>query len=245
MGNNPVDSSKKEALYLQVKDIIVQRIKDGVWQPDDLIPTEAELMQEFNVSRTTIRQAISLLVQEGIITKKQGKGTFVKRREIIEQLGHLTGFAEESIRKGFTPGARVMKWEWKDNLLYEKSLLNRLNSAEKILRIERVRFMDHIPVAVERTYWSEEIGNILLKYDLNTENYYEALEQNGILLKDAKQQISAINAPIYDSELLGIEAGTALLEMSRVSYGLDGNPIEYAKTRYRTDYYKYNIELKR
>lgn len=235
----------KEALYLQVKNVIAKRIKDGVWKANMAIPTEVELIEEFQVSRTTIRQAISLLVQEGVLEKRQGKGTFVKSHELIEQLGHLTGFAEESIKRGFKPGSRLIKWEIKENLMYEKSLLNRLKEEEKILVIERVRFMDHIPVAVERTYWPEEIGNIHLKEDLNTVNYYEVLEKNEILLKKAKQQISAVNASVYDAELLGIEPGTALLEMTRVSYGIDGKPIEYAKTRYRTDYYKYNITLKR
>ena len=73
-----VDSNKNMSLYLQVKDILIKRIQEKIWATGTLIPTEQELMDEFNVSRTTIRQAISILVQDGLLEKKQGKGTRIQ-----------------------------------------------------------------------------------------------------------------------------------------------------------------------
>lgn len=68
-----IDSNKNIALYLQVKDVLIKRIQEKVWKPNTLIPTEQELMQEFDVSRTTLRQAISMLVQDGLLEKNKAE----------------------------------------------------------------------------------------------------------------------------------------------------------------------------
>ncbi|WP_446898445.1 GntR family transcriptional regulator [Clostridium sp. LBM24168] len=244
MKKNIVDSSNNVTLYIQIKNILAYRIEKGIWTLGDLIPTEQELMKEFNVSRTTIRQAISLLVQDGFLEKKQGKGTVVKHPHIMEKLGRLTGFAEEVREKGFSPHSRVLRCEFKDTFFYQKYIM-KIPENKKILLVERVRFVDDIPVAVESTYWPEHIGTLLNKYELDKINYYDVLENNNIYLKNAKEQISAVNCTAEEADVLGILPGTAVLEMTRLSFGLDDLPIEYTKTRYRSDYYKYDIELKR
>lgn len=244
MQKNIVDSSNNVTLYIQIKNILAERIKKQIWTPNSLIPTEQELMKEFNVSRTTIRQAVSLLVQEGLLEKRQGKGTIVKVPQILEKLGRLTGFGEEAEKKGFNPHSKVLRCEFKDTFFYQKSMLQ-IPEDEKILLIERIRFINDIPVAVESTYWPENIGNIFVKCELDKINYYQILEKNNIYLKNAKEQISAANCTTYEADILGISTGTAVLEMTRLSFDLQDKPIEYAQTRYRSDYYKYDIELKR
>lgn len=242
--NSTVDPNKNVALYQQVKDILIQRIQKQIWPPHTLIPTEQELMQEFDVSRTTIRQAISILVQDGLLEKRQGKGTIVKPQRLVGSLGRLKGFAEEVLEKGQVPHSKLIRAEFSSSLYHEKAQLGVIED-EKILIIERVRFADDVTIALERTCWPEEIGNLLMKHDLNTANYYEILEKSNILLKRAKEKITAINATIHEADLLGIRAGEALLEMSRLSYGLNDQPIEYTKTKYRSDKYHYDIELQR
>ncbi|UOF89091.1 GntR family transcriptional regulator [Fodinisporobacter ferrooxydans] len=239
-----VDPSNNVALYLQVKEILIDRIQNRVWPPNTLIPTEQELMQEFNVSRTTIRQAISILVQEGLLEKKQGKGTIVKTQQLVGSLGRLKGFAEEVMERGQIPHSQLLRAEFSGSLFDEKSMLQ-VTEDEKILVIERIRFADSTPIALERTCWPEKIGQILMKYDLQTAKFYQILEENNIFLKRAKEKISAINATIYEADVLGIRPGEALLEMSRLSFGLDDRPIEFTKTKYRSDHYHYDIELKR
>ncbi|MGK0699708.1 GntR family transcriptional regulator [Priestia flexa] len=109
-----IDPTKNIALYLQVKDILVKRIQEKVWPPNTLIPTEQELMEEFEVSRTTLRQAITMLVQDGLLEKKQGKGTIVKTQPLIGgSLGKLKGFAEEAIERGLTPESKLIRAEFK------------------------------------------------------------------------------------------------------------------------------------
>jgi len=142
------------------------------------------------------------------------------------------------------PRSELIRAEFIPALNYEKSVLQ-LPDNESPLLIERIRFANDMPIAVERSCWPEKVGRILMKHDLNSAKYYEILEQNGIYLKNAKEKISAINATIHEADLLGIRAGEALLEMTRLSYGIDGNPLEFTKTKFRSDQYSYDIELTR
>ncbi|WP_305037422.1 GntR family transcriptional regulator [Cohnella mopanensis] len=239
---NSVDPKKNESLYLQVKQELLKNIQNQTWRTDSLIPTEQELMDMFNVSRTTIRQAITMLVQDGLLEKRQGKGTIVLPMKLVSNLGRLRGFAEEVMERGMVPHSRLIRAEILSTLSHEKSMLQ-LGDKESVLLIERIRFANDTPIALERSCWPEEIGRILLKHDLNTAKYYEILESNYVYLKQANEKISAINATLPEADQLGIRAGEAMLEMTRLSYGLDGHPIEFTKTKYRSDQYSYDIEL--
>lgn len=244
MDTYELDHSKNEALYLQIKDILVRRIQEGVWAEYSLIPTERELMKEFNVSRSTVRQAISILVQTGLLEKTQGRGTIVKPQKLVGRLGRLKGFAEEVAEKGQDPQSKLIRAGFKDQLFTEKAMLD-VNENESILLVERIRLADETPIALERTCWPHDIGTILMQYDLNAARYYDILENHNIYLNKAHEKIAAINATQDEADLLGIRPGEALLEMNRLSFGMDNHPIEYTKTKYRSDQYHYDIELNR
>lgn len=232
------------ALYKQVKDCLEKEIRNRHWKQGEPIPTEPELMEKYQVSRTTIRQAVSLLEQEGLLERHQGRGTFVCQKKMVENLSKFRGFAEGVARKGRVPGSKVLDWGMKDTLFYEKGKLN-LGQDDKLLLVERIRFMDEVPIAVERTCWTEDIGRIFLQYDLNEINFYEILEKHGIYLKNSHETIGAVNASIHEAEMLGVEYGMALLEMNRTTTDVNGRVIEYNRTRYRSDYYSYEIEMTR
>jgi len=244
VNSNSVDPNKNIALYQQVKDALLKFIHTQVWRPNTLIPTEQELMDTFKVSRTTIRQAINMLVQEGLLEKRQGKGTIVLPLKLVGNLGRLRGFAEEVMERGLVPNSQLIRAEFTTILIFEKSMLQ-VPEKEKVLLIERIRFANDTPIALERSCWPEKIGQILMKYDLNSARYYEILESNNIFLKQANEKISAINATLHEADLLGIRGGEALLEMTRLSFGIDGHPMEYTRTKFRSDQYSYNIELTR
>ncbi|UOQ46396.1 UTRA domain-containing protein [Halobacillus salinarum] len=129
-------------------------------------------------------------------------------------------------------------------MFHEKAMLE-VKDDEPILLVERIRLADETPVALERTCWPKDIGDILIKYDLDEARYYELLENYKVYLNRANEKISAINATIDEADALGIRAGEALLEMTRLSFGVNDRPIEYTKTKYRNDQYHYNIDLKR
>ncbi|QFT88150.1 HTH-type transcriptional repressor YvoA [Bacillus sp. THAF10] len=236
-------SNKQGALYLQIKKTLIHRIQEKIWLPNKLIPTEQELMKEFEVSRTTIRQAISMMVQDGLLERQQGRGTIVKSQQLVGSLGRLKGFAEEVLERGLTPYSKLLRAEFSTSLYHEKAMLQ--TEEPSILVIERIRFADDLPIAFERSCWPESIGEMLMKEELNVANFYQILERNGVALRKANERISAMNATMHEADLLGIRAGEALIEMTRLSYGLDDNPIEYTRTKFRSDQYHYNVELTR
>ncbi|MGD7055179.1 GntR family transcriptional regulator [Sutcliffiella horikoshii] len=236
-------SNKQIALYLQIKETLIQRIQEKIWLPNKLIPTEQELMKEFEVSRTTIRQAISMMVQDGLLERQQGRGTIVKSQQLVGSLGRLKGFAEEVLERGLTPYSQLIRAEFSTDLYHEKAMLQ--TDDNSILVIERIRFADNLPIAFERSCWPKSIGEKLMREELNQANFYQILEQNGIALRKANEKISAMNATMHEADLLGIRAGEALIEMTRLSYGIDDKPIEYTRTKFRSDQYHYNVELTR
>ncbi|KPB03163.1 GntR family transcriptional regulator [Bacillus sp. CHD6a] len=236
-------SNKQIALYLQIKETLIQRIQEKIWLPNKLIPTEQELMKEFEVSRTTIRQAISMMVQDGLLERQQGRGTIVKSQQLVGNLGRLKGFAEEVLERGLTPYSQLIRAEFSTDLFHEKAMLQ--TDDKSILVIERIRFADNLPIAYERSCWPKSIGEKLMEEELNQANFYQILEQNGIALRKANEKISAMNATMHEADLLGIRAGEALIEMTRLSYGLDDKPMEFTRTKFRSDQYHYNVELTR
>lgn len=104
-----LDPKSPIPLYYQLKQIFDNKFKNGEWQAGQLIPTETELIKKYDVSRTTVREGITTLVNEGKLQKKQGVGTIVCAPKMEERLGRLTGFAEEMISKGLKPGAKLLE----------------------------------------------------------------------------------------------------------------------------------------
>src|SRR5699024_6234558 len=202
-----LNHNSRVPLYNQVKEILVSKITNKQWKTGDLIPTETELINEFDVSRTTIRQAINILVNEGVLEKQQGRGTTVKSMKLTGSLGRLTGFAEEIMERGYLPKSRLLKAEHRKDLFIEKKHL-RLDEEEEVVSIQRIRFINDEPIALEKTSWPKDIGDILLQHDLNDAKYYQILEQNRVFLKNAQETIAAINATPYEADLLGVSPGT-------------------------------------
>ena len=239
-----VDPRLPIPMYHQLKTLLLERIEKGDWLPGHSIPTEVELMGQYHVSRTTVREAVSALVQEGFLTKHQGRGTFVCEPRHRERLGRLTGFAEEMIEHGYTPSAKLLNIQ--ADLTGEKEFVQ-LGLPQDVhwVRIERLRLASGMAIAVERSYWPEEIAAILRREDLETVAYYAVLERNGIFLKYAEEDISTMSSNETDAACLGVRPGTALMVMERFSYDATDRLIEYTCTRYRGDRYKYHVRLER
>ncbi|GGC85266.1 GntR family transcriptional regulator [Thalassobacillus devorans] len=244
MNDRIINHGSPVPLYHQIKDILSKRIQDETWKVGDLIPTEQELIKEFGVSRTTIRQAITALVQEDLLEKRQGRGTIVRPTKLTGSLQRLTGFAEEVLERGYKPYSKLLRAEVRDDLMNEKRKLE-LPEPAKIVLIERIRFANDEPIAIERTCWPEDVGTVLLDHDLNGAKFYQILEDHKIYLREASETITAVNATPYEADMLGVNGGESLLQMKRISYGMGNRPIEFTKTKYRSDRYQYNVHLKR
>src|SRR5262249_40781590 len=134
--------------YHQLKEILRERVRTGEWKPGDHIPSERELGETYGISRMTARQAITELVNEGVFYREQGKGTFVTRNKITQQLMTLTGFTEDISARGQHPSTQVLSAHM-DVADAETIEHLRIEPSDPIFCVQRLRLADGEPLAIE------------------------------------------------------------------------------------------------
>lgn len=227
-------------LHIQISKVLESKIKNAVYQ--EKIPSERELMDQFSVSRTTIREAVLRLVNMGTLKKVHGKGTFItKKPPIQEWLSTLNSFTETVQSMGMEAGSKLLE---KGELKKSGSSIDLFDS--DMYSIERLRFADKKPVAIEKHYYSLDLGLNLAKYDLESATIYELLENElGINLVEAEQFISTEIVDDKSAEHLEVPSGTSVLSVERIIYDEFENPIEYYRGFYRSDMYVFRVKTKR
>jgi GntR family transcriptional regulator, N-acetylglucosamine utilization regulator len=218
--------------YYQLKEILRESVCSGEWQPGDLIASERELSETYGISRMTARQAITDLVNEGLLYREQGKGTFVSERKIRQQLCSLSGFTEDILARGQRPDTRVLSAGMcpADGATAEKL---RIDAGTPIFRLQRLRLADGEPLASEVSHIRFEGCEQLVAEDLAHHSLYRVLETHyGIPLVEADQEVEAGLAGDELGPLLNISAASPVLCTRRVSYAERNQPIEYARAVY-------------
>ncbi|MFF2890645.1 GntR family transcriptional regulator [Paenibacillus sp. NPDC057967] len=239
-----IDRNSVLPLYFQVKEYLRSQIQSGHYKPDELIPSERELSEEFEINRLTVRQAINELVQEGLLYRQRGVGTFVSTPKIEQPLTKLTNFSTDMQNRGAVPGAQVVSIQVIPSTKQVAAQL-RLETGEEVLEIVRVRTADGEPMALERSYLVYELARPLHGMDMENVSLYEMLERYcGLKLVKAVQTIEV--AAVYPEEAGILEIGqhdaAMLIERTTYAEGLD-RPVEYVRSLYRGDRYKFTIEM--
>jgi len=231
-----------EPLYRQVAAALRAEIEARL-QPGQTIATESELERRFGVSRITVRKAIELLAQEGLLVRRQGSGTFVARRLVTEELGVLLGWTDSMRMQGLEPQTvdcemlRVMPPAW-------VSLALRLDpeAPEPVLRIQRLRYADGEPLCLMTDYLRPHLVPGLEAEGLLGESLYETLERRyGLTLARVEDTVGARAATIMESRLLGLTAGSPVLTVARITHLPDDEPIDAAAVVARADRYAYRV----
>lgn len=209
------------------------------------LPSEDELIEEFSVSRTTIRTMIQNLVQRGLVEIRRGKGTFVTRPRITQELTALTGFVEDMEALGRHASARVL-----DQRIVEadETVARQLALAPgtAVVRIQRVRLADGSPLSFDETYLPRELGEKILTHDLETEPIFSLLEQNyQTQLVEAEYRLEAVSADEAVAKALEIPPGSPIFLIERTSYAAGHRPVDYEKLYYRGDQIRFVTRLTR
>ncbi|NWJ48074.1 MAG: GntR family transcriptional regulator [Chloroflexi bacterium] len=231
--------------YYQLREIIRERIVSGQWKEDDEIPSERELSEQYGLSRMTVRQSLSELVKEGLLYRKQGRGTFVSRPKITQQLIRLTGFTQDMQTRSQRPGATVLSAEMyiADQTVADKL---RINLGRQVFKLRRLRLADGEPLAVELAYISFIGCEKLLEEDFERDSLYQVLETKyGLTPLEAEQELEAGIARESECRLLNIAPGSPVLLIRRITYTERAQPLEYAESVYRGDKYKFYARLVR
>lgn len=236
-----IDIKSQLPLHVKIKDCLKGEILQGNF--DGKIPSERELMDIFSVSRTTVREAVSALVREGVVEKKHGKGTFVSLRQVQQQwLGNISTFSETIERAGMKPGAKLLSSGIKS---YPQCIADKFGGQEFYV-IKRLRFANDKIMAVERKSYEVGIGLKLANYDLNKANIYKLLESSLGITPWTAEEIITSNIPTKeDAALLGIPKTSSVLVIERSTWDPEGVLIELACTTFRADKYSLNIHMSR
>lgn len=241
-----IDRDAPEPLYYQLKQVFRTQICNGILKPGDAIPPERELVNRYDVSRMTVRLAIQELVQEGLIVKYQGKGTFVAQPKIKRSLSELRSFSEDMSASGLHPGSRLMDLREENASEQVCEALN-IAPGTKITIVERVRTVDNEePLSLSRSFLHLPEEVVLTKEDFQAEaSLWALLSRKGIDITDAEETVQAIGANSVQAKLFKIAKGTPLLMMDGISYTADGSPVESYCNIHRADRFKYFVRSER
>ena len=218
------------------KEYILQNIASGVYPIGHMIESEPVLSEKLKISRMTIREAIRDLVEENILEKQHGRGTFVLKQPKFKGFQCGIGFSEEMIRHGMTPSARnVILQETQATEDIANDLHIPVNAA--IWNIKRVRLANDIPIAYEDEYFSKTIVPNLTE-EIAYDSIYKYLSQQGIEFTYADQMLDAVLANDEIASLLEVPVGTPLIRMYIIAHLKNGTPFNCGTTYYRTDNYQ-------
>lgn len=212
-------------IYIQIHDKIKEDIEKGVWSIGDRLPSERELALKFDVSRMTLRQAIQTLADEGILERKIGSGTYVARKKVQETMTGTTSFTEITLSQNRVPSSRTVSYFVAKPSSSEMEKLQ-LGPEDSILRMERIRFADDIPICFEVASIPYSLVSQYGKSEI-TNSFYKTLEaKSGHKIGHSNQTISAVQASEQIAEYLEIKRGDAILRVRQVSYFENGLPFE-------------------
>jgi GntR family transcriptional regulator len=224
----------------------LNEIESGRLIPQQKIPSETELCERFDISRTVVRQAIKELQNEGYLTTEKGKGTFVSRPKIVGGLVQsLTGFYEDMARRGFTVSTDILVQEVQNAVQRAAEPLG-IETGTPVIVISRVRRLNGEPSVYVTTYIPQKICPALVDEDLQNQSLYALLEgKYGLEIHKGHRYIGVSLANEYEAGLLNIEVGSPLIELDSTSYLKDGRPLEYFHALHRGDRTKFEVELVR
>ncbi|AKI98287.1 GntR family transcriptional regulator [Kosmotoga pacifica] len=231
--------------YISIYRTLKARIEDGTYSKK--LPTEKELCEEFEVSRLTVRRALDELKRERLLISKKGKGTFVTEKKREEQLSTLAGFTEEAISEGHTTKSLVLKNEI---IFPPTEVMDAFGLPHKgmVVLLERVRFLDDQPMAIERSYLNPLVDirvlNII-KMDMSNESLYRVLkEEFSIKLDHAVEIIEIAKLSEIEAKYLETNEGDYGILRHRLTYTSEGLCLEYVESIYRGDKYKLKVVRK-
>jgi len=238
-----INRLSKLPLHQQLYEILRGKILQGEWQEGDQIPSESELMNFYSVSRITVRQVLNRLVNESLIYREQGRGSFVSERTLEEGLTRIISFTEDMHQRGLSPQTQII-FSGIVPSPPEVAVHLGIKPGEEMVRLDRLRLANEKPLSIEESFLVHRYCPGILDGDYALEPLREALNSKyGIQLVRAKQAIRAVLATIDQARLLTISTRSPLLYLERISFSQMDVPVEYLRIYYRGDRYSLHNEL--
>ncbi|MBK5217583.1 MAG: GntR family transcriptional regulator [Propionibacteriales bacterium] len=238
--NITIDRSSRVPLYFQVAEQFERAILNGAIAPGEKIDNEISLANALGLSRPTMRQAIQVLVDKGMLVRKRGVGTQVVQGKISRSV-ELTSLFDDLSAAGQKPRSDVLALE---RVPATEAVAHELQVGvgDRVWSLERLRYIGDEPLALMHNFLPADVID-LTDIDLAKTGLYASLRQSGTLMRVARQRIGARRAETRDARLLNEKRGAPLLTMQRTTYDNAGRAVEYGRHAYRADLYAFELTL--
>lgn len=230
-----LQSAQGGPLYMKLRKMIEDAVATGRLKHGDALPAERDIADAAQISRVTVRKAIDELVNDGLLVRRRGSGTFVVKpvQRMLQPLNELTSFTEDMRRRGMVAGSR-----WMERGVFfptaEETMTLGLAGGARVARITRLRTADGEPIALERTSLPDDI---LPDPEAIEDSLYLLLRSRNMRPVRANQRISAVLLKDEEGRLLGMPPGSAALSVQRIAYLDTGRVMEMSRALYRSDVY--------
>jgi len=244
MGENLISNNSEQPKYLQLRELLRCRIEDEEFIPGSAIPSESELVETYGLHRLTVRNAISALVQEGLLKPVQGKGVFVVGKKVQHDLEKLSGFRQKTREQGALPETRTLFKSTRPAGVKYARLLE-IEPDAIIYYIRRLYYANKVPVSLDEIYIPTAVLSGLEDVDLDLFSLFDIYSFNGISVINAWQTLSTTRLDAKDSRLLKIEPETVVLLFDCVSRDQNGRVVEYNRSYTLSDRASYTVQYQR
>jgi GntR family transcriptional regulator len=233
--SSTIDKDTPIPYHYQLRELLRGEIGAGRWSVGEKLPSERELCEAFALSRTTVREAVDALVNEGLLRREKGRGTFVAEPKMVESALHHSPFTDSMAEQGIPVKTEVLQQKVTTPPYVVAQELH-LAADDLVILLVRVRSALDEPILVSNSYVPQKLCPSLVHDDLTHNSLYQLLrEKYGLIIAQAKRYMEAVAANEVEAELLNIEPGIPLMLIESTVYMEDGTPLEYFKSRHRGD----------
>ncbi len=226
--------ANKESLYLQISNVIRSKITQGELRYGQRIPSERELAELYSVDRKTLRKAVSVLVEEGILTRMHGKGTYINKRQVAYDVNVVDNFGEMLNRSGIKHSCRLLYKEKRSAGLKYAELLN-IGENDYVYRLVRLRLGDGEPVAIQNTYIVYDVLEDVEDIDFDMHSLYDVLNQHGVYANRVKETFRFVEFSNQEAKLLNMPDGSWGFMVEDITYDQNQRIVEYTKSFINTE----------
>ncbi|MEF9921016.1 MAG: GntR family transcriptional regulator [Bacilli bacterium] len=240
---NSIDKNADLPMHQQLYIILKDRINNGDYKEDSIIPSEAEIQKEFNISRITVRRAVTDLEHDGFVRKKRGVGAVVLHQKKYRDSFLFSGFTDDAKSRGEIPGSIILECKEIEASVMVSEMLQ-IEVGEKIGYLKRLRLLNGRIVGLHETYISLRYGFHIIDSDFNSlTSLYDFYDKHGIELGYADETIEAKMPTAIIRNELYMDEIQPVFYRERKTYDSSGNIIEYSQNYYKADSYKYYVHL--
>lgn len=242
---NALSSDERLPLYQRLRDQLARQIANNRWRPGEAIPTEAVLASEYQLSIGTVRKAIDKLVEEGVLERHQGRGTFIRRPQFQSSLFRFFRFQTLAGERQ-VPESRILNIESLPAPSAVSQALGLPPEAE-VIRLVRLRLLEGSPVLAEEIWLPKAPFQALLTADLDRQGpllypIYEAL--CGQVVASAEETLTAEAVAEVHARLLRIETNSPVVVIERLARNYAGQPLEWRRSRGHASHFRYSVEIR-